>query len=85
MTLVHTDESKDALKRYEELWKKIKDLIRSINNISEDYDEKYIKIRFNSDDDLPLTKTLKLHNIKIFVRSVFHDNMTTVINIHKFS
>ena len=36
-------ESKDKLKRYEEMWSKIKDLVRSTNNKSDDYDEKYIK------------------------------------------
>ena len=43
--LVHTDESKDALKKYEELWKKIKNLNRSINKSSDDYDEIYMKIK----------------------------------------
>ena len=39
-------------------------------------DEKYIKIKFVSDDDLPLKKTLELHNMVMFVRSVFlEDNM----------
>ena len=33
-TLVYTDESKDALKKYEELLNKIRDLIRSITNNS---------------------------------------------------
>ena len=47
MKLVHTNESKDALKKYESLWKKIKDLIRSINNNVADYDEKCMKIKFN--------------------------------------
>ena len=52
MALLHTDERKDALKASEELWKKIKDFIRSINNNNSDnYDEKYMKIRFNSDDE----------------------------------
>ena len=32
-----------------------------------------MKIKFNSDDDLPLNKTLKLHNLTIIVRSVFED------------
>ena len=32
-----------------------------------------MKIKFSSDDDLPLHKTLKLHNLTIFVRSVFED------------
>ena len=32
-----------------------------------------MKIKFNFDDDLPLNKTLKLFNMIIFVRSVFHE------------
>ena len=56
MRLVDTDESKAGLRKYEELWKKIKSLIRSINSNSDDYDKKYIKIKFNSDDNLLLKK-----------------------------
>ena len=58
--LVSTDESKDTLKRFEELWSKIRDLIRSVTNNSGNYDEKYPEIYFNSDDDLPLKWTLDL-------------------------
>ena len=36
--------------------------------------KKYIKIKFNSDDDLPLNKTLKSHNIAIVVRTIFHED-----------
>ena len=32
-----------------------------------------MKIKFNSDDDLPLNKTLRLHNLTIVVRSVFQE------------
>ena len=49
LTLVHTDESKDRLKKYEELRNKIKDRTRSTNNNSGNYDEKYMKTKFNSD------------------------------------
>ena len=63
MILVPTDESKDTLKKYKEMWSKVRDLIRSITNNSEDYDEKYMKIKFNSDDDLHLKKTLELHKM----------------------
>ena len=39
-------------KRVKNYGKKIKDFIRSINNNNSDnYDEKYMKIRFNSDDE----------------------------------
>ena len=30
-----------------------------------------LKIKFNSDDDLPLNKQLKFHNMTITIRSVF--------------
>ena len=56
MSLVPTDESKDLLRKYKELWNKIKDLIRSITNNSDKYDEKCTKIKFNSDDNLSLKK-----------------------------
>ena len=38
------------------------------------YDKKYIKIKFNSDDDLPLNKILKLHNLTLLVRSVSQED-----------
>ena len=44
------------IKKYEELWSKIRDLIGSITKNSDDYDEKYKKINFNLDDKLPLSK-----------------------------
>ena len=34
---------------------------------------KYMKIKFNSDGDLPLRKTLELYNMVIVVRSIFHE------------
>ena len=48
-------------KKYEELWIKIRDLIRSITKYSDDYDhdEKYIKIKFDSQNKLPLNKTME--------------------------
>ena len=60
-------------KSYEELWNKIRDLIRSITNNSGNSDEKYTKIKFNSDDHLPLKKYLEIYNILIVVRPVFHE------------
>ena len=47
MTLVLTDWSKDILKKYEELWNNIKDLIRSISNDSDNTDNSDNKIYEN--------------------------------------
>ena len=46
-------------KKYEKLWSKIRNLIRS-TKIFDDYDEEYMKIKFNSDDKLPLNKTIEI-------------------------
>ena len=51
LVLVHSDKSKDAWRKYEELMKKIEAIIGSISNSLDNYDQKYMKIRFSSDDD----------------------------------
>ena len=33
-----------------------------------------MKIKFNSDDDLPLKKPLKFHTMTIIIRSVFEED-----------
>ena len=33
-----------------------------------------MKIKFNSDDNLPLNKTIKFHNMALIVRSVFEED-----------
>ena len=43
-------------------------------NNSDNYNERYMKIKFISDDDLPLKKTLELHNLVIVVISVFPED-----------
>ena len=39
-----------------------------------DYEKDYMKIKFNSDDDLPLNKQLKFHNMTITIRFVFEED-----------
>ena len=73
LTLVPTNESKEKTKKYKELCSKIRELIRSITENSDDYDEKYIKIKFNSDDELPLNKAIEIPSMIIVVRAVFHE------------
>ena len=49
-------------------------LIKKIHDKPGDYDEKYMKIKFNSDDNLPWNKILKIHNMAIVSRSVIQEN-----------
>ena len=57
-----------------ELWSKVKDLVRLITKNSGDYDEKYRKIRFNLDDELPLNKAIEIYSMITVVRAVFYEN-----------
>ena len=66
-----TDEIKEVLKNYTELWDKSKDLIKKVNDKSGEYGKDFMKIKLNSDDNLPLNKILKFHNLTIVLRSVY--------------
>ena len=56
------------------MWSKIRDLIRPITKKSDDYDEKYMKIKFHLNYDSPLNKTTEIHNATRVVRAVLHEN-----------
>ena len=72
LTFASTDKNKKVLEKYTKLWDEIKYHIQTINaENSGEYEKDYMKIRFNSDDDLPLNKILKLRMLTIIVRSDF--------------
>ena len=69
------NENKGLLKKYADVWDGIKNEIKAINGGKEnDYGKDYMKIKFNSDDDLPLNKPLKFHAMTIIIRSVFEED-----------
>ena len=65
--------SKKKLKKREQLRTKIRYLISSKTKKKDDYDEKYMKIKFYSDNKLPVNKTIGTRTMGIFVRAVFHE------------
>ena len=74
------NENNEVLKKYREPWDGIKNEIKAINggktskHSSVEYNKDFMKIEFNSDDNLPLNKTLKFHNMTIVIRSVFEEH-----------
>ena len=65
------------LRKYTELWNRIKNEIETINGSKEgEYGKDFMKIKFDTDDNLPLNKILKLHNMTIIIRSVFKGDGT---------
>ena len=74
--------NKEVLKKYTELWNEIKNQMETINSgelIA--YKKDFMKIRFESDDDLPLAKIMNIPSMIIVTRSVFQE---TINIIHKF-
>ena len=69
-----TDENKELLKKYNDVFNGIRNKIKKISGDECDYEKDYMKIKFNSDDNLPLNKPLKFHNITITIRSVFEED-----------
>ena len=69
------DKKKKVLGKYTKLWDKIKYHIQIMNaGKFDEYEKDYMRIKFNSDDDLPLNTILKLHNLTVIVRSVFEED-----------
>ena len=69
-----TDENKELLKKYNDVFNGIRNKIKKISGDECDYEKDYMKIKFNSDDDLPLNKLLKFHSMTIIIRSVFEED-----------
>ena len=70
-------------KKYAGLWYVIKKKNETINEGKKgEYDKDFMKIKFDTDDNLPLNKTLKLHNMTIIIRSVFEEDGKFYLQIY---
>ena len=63
-----TGESKELLKKYNDVLNGITDKIKEVSSGEFDYKKDYMKIKFNYDDNLPLNK---FQNMTMTFRSVF--------------
>ena len=68
----NTYEVKELLKRYDDVFNGIMDKIKEIDYDWLEFAKDYIKIRFSSNDNLPLNKQLKFYNMTI--RCVFSED-----------
>ena len=74
MVFDSTDENKELLQKYNNVFNGIRNEIKTINDDKEnDYEKDYMKIKFNSDNHLPWNTPLKFHLMTITIRSVFEE------------
>ena len=77
LVLDDVDENKEVSKKYEEVWEGVKKEIETINGGKKiEYEKDYMKIRFKSNDDLPLNKSLRLRLLTIIIRSIISEDGT---------
>ena len=75
LNIALTDNNDEVLKKCVEVLSWIKSGIEQINNNNSGENEKnYTKIRFDSDDKLPLNKQLKFLSVTIVIRYTFEDD-----------
>ena len=67
------DENKELLKRYDDGFNGLIDKIKRIDDDWLQYTKDYTKIKFNSDDNLPLNKPLKFYQMTITIRCVISE------------
>ena len=67
-----TDGNSEVLRKYAEVWSRIKDQIKKKNDGQlGQYGKDYMKIKFNSDDDLPFRYSVKVPYINNYYQKCF--------------
>ena len=75
LVLDDVDENKEVSKKYEEVWEGVKKEIETINGGKKiEYGKDFLKHLFESNDDLPLNKPIKLRLLTIIIRCVFSED-----------
>ena len=69
-----TDENKELLKRYNDVFNGLIDEIKKIDDDWLEYTKDYTKIKFNSDDNLPLNKPLKFYQMTLTITCVVSED-----------
>ena len=74
LVLDDADEHKEVSKKYEEVWEDVKKEIETINGGENvEYGKDFQKNRFESNDDLPMNKAIRLHLLTIIIRCFFSE------------
>ena len=70
--LIISSENGDIMQKYQGVFDGIKEIIKKINGYGQSmkYDDNYMKIKFNTDDNIPLDKIIYFPTITIIIRSV---------------
>ena len=72
--LVFDDPDEDKELKYEDVFNEVMSKIKEIDDDWLEYSKDYTKIKFSSDDNLPLNKLLQFYNMTVTIRCVFSED-----------
>ena len=81
LSIADSVKNNEILKKYNQVFNVIKYHIKKIDQSDGEYDKDYMKLRFNTDDDILLNKMLYFLTTTVIIRCVF-EKMANFI--HKF-
>ena len=70
------------MQKYQEDFNGIKEIIKKINDYNQPikYDDNYMKIKFNTDDNIPLNKIIYFPTITIIIRFITKKMINIILN-----
>ena len=70
--LIINSENGDIMQKYQEVFNGKKEIIKKTNDYGQPikYDDNYMKIKFNTDDNIPINKIIYFPTITIIIRSI---------------
>ena len=70
--LIISFENDDIMQKYQKIFDGIKEIIKKVSNYSQPikYDDNYMKIKFNANNNIPLNKIIHFPTITIIIGSV---------------
>ena len=75
LVFTSTDGNKNVLAKFTKHWDEIEHLVETINEGKKgEYEKDFMKVKFNSDVNLPVNKLLKLHMLTVILRHVFEED-----------
>ena len=77
-----SSENGDIMQKYQEVFDGIKKIIKKINDYGQPikYNGNYMKIKFNTDDNIPLNKIIYISTITMIIRSVTKKMINIILN-----
>ena len=80
--LVISSENGDIMQTFQEVFDGIKEIIKKTNDYGQpkNYDDNYMKIKFNTDGNIPLNEIIYFPTITIIIRSVTKKMINIILN-----